>query len=157
MKKLALLMFAILILSCDTETPVVEEPLPVIEASAPDVALGEHLRLDFGPIGIMDADIIDGDVDVDPEPFNKAGIRLVLNGLPFLYRVDLRVDGGASLGWLPRGVVHHADIEGDIRITPVDGRLLLEFNTAYIITFFAQNFACDISIEEIRFRTKPKP
>ena len=164
MQKLSLVIFAILILGCGTEKPVVEEPEPVIEepppvtqASAPGVASGEHFRIDYPPIWIEQADINDGDFNVNPKRFNLNGIRLVFNGHPFLVRVDLRVDGGASLGWSPRGVVEHADIFRHIEIEPVAGRPLLEFDTAYIITFYAQSFACQSTIDEIRFRTMPKP
>ena len=57
MKQLALLMLAILIFGCDTETPVVEEPIveepepvieepePVIEEPTPVVMEDEHAML----------------------------------------------------------------------------------------------------------------
>ena len=44
MKKLALFLFAILILGCDTETPVVEEPEPIIQEHTPTAASGERFR-----------------------------------------------------------------------------------------------------------------
>ena len=165
MKKLALLMFAIMILGCGNETTVVEEPEPIIEepppitqVSAPNVILGEHFRFDPGPVWIEHADIIDGAVDVDPEPFNLAGIHIELGGFPILSRVDLRIDGGVSLRWLPRGVVaDHAGIGNHIWIKPVEGGPLLEFDTAYIITVYAQNVICESTFGKIQFRTKRKP
>ena len=60
MKKLALLMLAILMLGCETETPVVKETLSIIEAPSPIAASGEHLRLDIVGPHIEGADIADG-------------------------------------------------------------------------------------------------
>ena len=72
MKKLSLLMFAILILACDTEKPVVEEP--EVEEPPPVVMEPE-------PIGhplIAKGSVTHGQVNVDPEPLNRYGFRFLL-------------------------------------------------------------------------------
>ena len=80
MKKLSILIVAILMLGCETETPVVEEPLsiieapspvaasgePIIEAPSPVAASGEHFRVDIDEPVIHWANVLDGDADVDP-------------------------------------------------------------------------------------------
>ena len=109
MKTLVLLMLAILILGCGTETPVVEEPRveepePVIEELSLIAASAEHLRLEIVDPHFIWADVFDGAVDLDPELLH-IGIEFVFNEDLKLYKIDLRLDGGQSLGWLPRGVV----------------------------------------------------
>ena len=47
MKKMSILIVAILILGCETETPMVEQPLSISEAPSPVAASGEHFRVDI--------------------------------------------------------------------------------------------------------------
>ena len=157
MKKLALLMLALLILGCETETPVVEEPLSVIEAPSPVAASGEHFRLDIVPLHLVGGDVADGDNGVNPEPLNQAGIRLEADKDLKLYKIDLRLDDGKSLGWLPRGVVDDKDIGDLIRIMPAADSTLLEVDTVYVIGLYMQDLGCLSLNRQLRFRTKPKP
>ena len=156
MKKLSILIFAILMLGCETETPVVKETLSIIEAPSPIAASGKHFPLDIAPPQVIGADVDDGAADVDPEPLHF-GIRFDFNENLKLYKVDLRLEGGKSLGWLPRGVVDDEDIGRSIEIIPADDNQLLEFDTAYVITVYVQDLGCWSSDFRIRFRTKPKP
>ncbi len=157
MKKLSILIFAILMLGCETETPVVEEPLSVIEAPSPIAASTEHFWVDIVGLHIEGADIADGANDVDPEPLNQAGIRFWVNEDLKLYNIDLRHHEGESLGWLPRGVVDDKDIGKVIRIMPAADSPLLEFDTLYVIHIFIQDFRCWTDDFRIVFLTKPKP
>ena len=161
MKKMSLLIFAILILGCGTETPVVEKPIveepePVIEELSLIAASGQHLRVDIVEPTIAWGTVSDGEVDVDPHPLH-AGIRFDFDENLKLYKIDLRLDGGQSLGWLPRGVVDDEDIGDRIEMIPAADSQMLEFDTAYIITFYVQDLSCWSSDFQIRFRTKPKP
>ena len=156
MKKMSLLIFAILMLGCETETPVVEQPLSIIEAPSPVAASGEHLRVDIVEPTIMWGTVSDGDADVDPGPLH-AGIRFDFDENLKLYKIDLRLDGGQSLGWLPRGVVDDKDIGDRIEMIPAADSQMLEFDTAYVITLYVQDLSCWSSKFRIRFRTKPKP
>ena len=70
MKKLSLLILAILSLGCGTETTVVEEPEPLIEEPEPVVMEEEPIP---GP-QIVGGNVLDGDVDTDPELLNRDGI-----------------------------------------------------------------------------------
>ena len=94
MKKLALLMFATLILACGTEKPVVEELEPVIEAHIPTVASGEHLRLDID-LQIIVATVWDGQDDVDPEQINAGGIIFQFDEDLKMRKIDFLREGEA--------------------------------------------------------------
>ena len=155
MKKMSILVVAILMLGCETETPVVEEPLPIIEAPSPVAASGEHFRVDIDEPVIHWANVLDGDADVDPELLHE--IEFDFGENLKLYKIDLRLDGGKSLGWLPRGVVDDKDIGQRIRMIPAPDSPLLEFDTLYVIGLYVQNLNCWSSELQIRFRTKPKP
>ena len=157
MKKLSILIVAILILGCETETPVVEEPLSIIEAPSPIAASGEHFRVDISEPQIVSSTIDDGEVGVDPELLLAIGIEFEFDENLKLYKIDIRLDGGKSLGWLPRGVVDDKDIGRRIRIRPAPDSPLLEFDTAYVIGLYVQDLGCWSTNELLRFRTKPKP
>ena len=100
MKKLSILIVAILMLGCETETPVVEEPLSIIEAPSPVAASGEHFRVDIIEPEIRWSTIDYGEVGVDPVLLHINGIEFGFNEDLKLYKIDLRLDGGQSLGWL---------------------------------------------------------
>ena len=155
MKKLAILMFSILILGCGTEKPVVEEPEPVIEEPLPIVVSGERFRLDVEDPKIGHGSVFDGDVGVDPAPLNLRGIAYWFNEDLKLYKIDLRLKDGESLGWFPRGLVHER-VGRVARIQPVFGLPLLEFDTEYVVTLYVQDLTCNSSSFKMRFQTKPQ-
>ncbi len=157
MKRMSILIVAILMLGCETETPVVEEPLSIIEAPSPVAVPSEHFRVDVSHPTMLPSDIADGDADVDPELLHAIGIRFDFDENLKLYKIDLRLDGGKSLGWLPRGVVDDKDIGHRIRMIPAPDSPLLEFDTAYVIGLYVQDLSCWSSNMQLRFRTKPKP
>ena len=150
----------LLILGCDTEIPVVEEPVveeaePIIEELPPTVAQAAYF-IDVTPPIVTSATVDDGAADVDHIPINQHGFRFDFDRLLKLYRVDLRLDGGKSLGWRPRGVVDHENIGQTVLIMPVVESQLLKFDTEYVISMFVQDHACDYSNFQIRFRTKSR-
>ena len=155
MKKMFVLIVAILILGCDTETPVVEQPLSTIEAPSPVAASGEHFRVDIVEPTIVWSTIDRGEVGVDPNLL--VGIEFQFDEDLKLYKIDLRLDGGQSLGWLPRGVVDDKDIGQRIRLIPAPDSPMLEFDTAYVIELYVQDLECWSMKEQWPFRTKPKP
>ncbi len=155
MKKMFVLIVAILILGCDTETPVVEQPLSTIEAPSPVAASGEHFRVDIAEPGIVWSTIDLGEVGVDPNLL--VGIEFAFDVNLKLYKIDLRLDGGQSLGWLPRGVVDDKDIGQRIWLIPAPDSPMLEFDTAYVIELYVQDLECWSMKEQWPFRTKPKP
>ena len=140
------------------QRPVVGRPDPVIQEQVLTVPSGPHF-----PFDITDTHIIDGDVppfhrgrDIDPEPLNANGIQFEFN-LPIRkYEIDLRVKDGATLGWLPRGLVDN-DMGERIQITPAEGFPLLDFDTEYVINIFVLDSRCMHWRFDIQFRTKQKP
>ena len=153
MKKLALLMFAILILGCGTETPVVEEPQPVIKERTPTVTSGEHFRLDIVDPQIIVGTVNDGDADVDPERINANGFRFDFDEDLKLYKIAI-LHEGKPLNWIPHAIADH--VTPIVTATPIFGQEL-QFDTEYVIKIYGQNLACRGFHLEIRFRTKPKP
>lgn len=159
MKKLALLMLAILILGCDTETPVVEKP--VVEEPPPVVMEDEHaMTEDTAPSKIVAGSVHDGDVNVDPEPLNRDGMVFEFTKNLRFYAADILL-GEKSLGWFPLDVVEDKfKPEGVIgkfaSIEPMAHSQLLEHNTEYVIEMYVQDRVCNSTRIEIRFRTKPR-
>ena len=156
MKKMSILIVAILILGCETETPMVEQPLSIIEAPSPVAASGEHFRVDIVEPEIVWSTIDLGEVGVDPNLLH-VGIEFQFDEDLKLYKIDLRLDGGQSLGWLPRGVVDDKDIGQRIWLIPAPDSPMLEFDTAYVIGLYVQDLSCWSTKVQWPFRTKPKP
>jgi hypothetical protein len=156
MKKMSILIVAILILGCETETPMVEQPLSISEAPSPVAASGEHFRVDIVEPTIVWSTIDLGEVGVDPNPLHF-GIEFEFGEDLKLYKIDLRLDGGQSLGWLPRGVVDDKDIGRRIWLIPAPDSPMLEFDTAYVIGLYVQDLGCWSTKVQWPFRTKPKP
>ena len=94
---------------------------------------------------------------IDPEPFNANGIRFGFDRDIRRYRIDLQDRAGASLGWLPAGLVESENIGNQIQIMRAEGAPLLEFETVYVIDIFVQDRCCWTSDLRLTFRTKPKP
>ena len=138
--------------------PVVGQAAPVIQERIPVAPLGERFQLfDIAPAQLVAADVRDGDDNVAPEPLNANGIQFEFDESIKRYEIDLRLHEGASLGWLPRGLVKSENPVPHIKITPAEGFPLLEFDTAYQIDIFVEDLVCLPSEFKIVFRTKPKP
>ena len=152
MKKLALLMFALLILGCGTETPIVEEPEPITEEHIPTVVSGEHLRIDID-LQIVFQTVWDGQDDVDPERINASVILFEFDEDLKMRKVDFLREG-KPLHWIGTGLSDH--VAPTVLLSPVAG-MELEFDTEYVIKMYVQDLACHSFRFEIRFRTKPKP
>ncbi len=138
------------------QRPVVGQPAPVIQERIPAEALGERFRFEPDEPFLVAGDVDWGEQNVDPEPLNANGIHFEFHKPIRKYEIDLRLHEGATLGWLPRGLVDN-NMEERIHIIPAEGFPLLEFDTEYVIEIFVQDFHCWTSEFEIQFRTKPKP
>ena len=157
MKKLSLLICLILILGCETETPVVEEP--VVEEPPPVVMEAEHgTSEDTVPPKIVGGSVRDGAINVDPEPLNRNGIVFEFTEKLRFYAADIRHED-ESLGWFPLDVVE-GGVGGGIgqvaRIAPIDGSQLLKYNTNYTIEIYVQDLVCNGKTIKIKFRTQPQ-
>ena len=154
MQKLSLLMFAILILGCGTETPVVEEPEeppPVIEETPPVVMEPE---LSHHPL-IGKGDVKHGQVNVDPEPFNRGALHFSFKE-PFNdVWVSLKEKDGNYLGWYTFGDDGGAERQLLIIEDYLD-RDPLEYDTEYELMITVQHFNCETTEIVIQFRTKPQ-
>lgn len=108
MKKLALLMLAILILGCGTETPVVEEPVVeepppiVMEDEPPPVVMEDEHAMpeDTVPPEIVEGSVRDGAVNVDPEPLNRDGMTFKFTENLRFYAADILREE-KSFSWHP--------------------------------------------------------
>ena len=132
-------------------TPTAIQQRPLVVPS------GGHFRLDISAPAVVAADVSDGEADVDPEQLNANGIRFDFDEHIRRYKIDLRLRDGASLGWLPRGLVKPENMVRHIKIIPAEGAPLLEFNTVYEIDIFVEDFGCLTTDFTIMFATKPKP
>ena len=161
MKQLSLLMLAILILGCGTETtvveePVVEDPEPVIEEPPPVVMEDAHaMPEDAVPPEIVEGSVHDGDINVAPEPLNRDGIVFKFTENLRFYAADILRDE-KSLGWHPLDVVDDKDICNLVRIWPKASSQLLEHNTEYTVEMYVQDRVCNGTRIEIKFQTKPR-
>ena len=153
MKKLALLILAILILGCDTGTPVVEEPPPIIEEPSPVVVSGERFRFDIEALQLVAGNVGNGENNVDPEPLNAGGFRFDFNKPLKLHKVDILHDGKPLL-WAGTGLFER--VTQTVTLEAVAGEEL-EFDTEYVIKIYVQDGACASLRHEIRFRTMPEP
>ena len=139
------------------QRPVVGRPAPVIQERIPVALLGERFQwLDRIEPLIVDGNVFDGEINVDPEPLNENGIQIEFNRPIRRYKIDLRLHEGATLGWLPRGLVDN-DMGERIQITPAEGFPLLAFDTSYQIDIFVEDSACLTGDFTIIFITMPKP
>ena len=168
MKKLSLLMFAILIFGCGTEKPVVEEPVveepepvieeppPVVEELPPLFKVQEPKPLSNLKPKLAAASVSDGQVDVDPEPLNRLGIAFKFLGNLRMYLAELQGANGRALNWSPRDIVDRWDIGNQIHLTPMADSKLLEYDTEYEVTVYAQDLECNGAWRSIKFRTKSR-
>ena len=150
MKKLPLLMFAILLLGCGTEKPVVEEPESVIEEPPPAVMEEEPIPVPQ----IVGGNVLDGDVDADPELLNRDGIIIEFTEPLSMYIAEIVRSGVGILNWSPLDIVDDWDIGNQVHLTPMADSPLLEHNAEYWIRIYAQGSACNAVNTEIKFRTK---
>ena len=134
MKKLSLLMFAILTLGCSTETTVVEKPEPI----------GHPL--------VADGSVQHRQVNVDPEPLNSAGFFFRFTQ-DFLTYIDAQIekDGESLNRWEIVGSslnTVHIQRRGDYNP--------LVYDTEYQLTIYALDSDCKSTAIVIQFRTKPQ-
>ena len=152
MKKLSLLMFVILVLGCGNETTIIEEPEPIIEELPPVVMEDESIA----PPQIVGGSVLDGDVNVDPEPLNRDGIIVEFTEPLHMYTAEIWRELDELLNWSPLDVVDDWDIGNQVHLMPTANSPLLEYETEYTIVIYAQGFACSGAETEIVFQTKPR-
>ena len=160
MKKLAPLMFTIMILGCGTETtvveeppPIVQEPPPIVQEPSPVVVSGEHFRIDIQPPQLVGGSVRAGEDNVDPERLNGAGIRFDFDEKLKMHKIDLLLDG-TPLPWAGTGLSDR--VTQTVTLTAVAGAEM-QLDTEYVIKMYVQDLSCHSSRFEIRFRTMSVP
>ena len=172
MKKLSFFLFAILILACGTEKPVVEEPEPVIEQLEPiieeppsvveDPTAGvwedEPVIPEIPSLRIIEGSVFDKEVDVDPEPLNQDGFIFNYADALWMYTAEIQDNRGATLSWDPLDVVVVINWvhPNRVQIAPIAASQLLEYDSEYVIKIYAQIHGCNGAETVIRFRTKSR-
>ena len=151
MKHLPLLIFALLILSCDTEKPVFEEPEPIIEEPPPAVIEEE---LTHHPL-IARGDVKHGQVNVDPEPLNSGGFHFQFTEPFASYWVRLLIKEDEGLNWEPT-LAGDPGSRDSVWIRPISEDAYLEYDTEYKLVMLFKDFDCDSTDIVIQFRTKPR-
>ena len=139
MKKLALLMLAILILGCENQNPV-EEDEEISELKT------------ISETTIAASSVTDGDTDVDPEPLNRDGIQITFSDRIALSHFNLHHEDGTSLDWK---MEWSADAQ-TVTLTPPHRCAVLRPGKTYTIDFVVQDFGSWKIEDTITFTTKPQ-
>lgn len=164
MKRLILIL-AILMLGCSTDTEVVDEPSFVDDAPASDTRAfvvheidpaAKDDRGDPDPPRIIKSNVYPSHerVSFNAARLNKEGIFFNFNEDLHQFVVDLSLDG-ESLGWISTAIRPGNDIGFSITLTPpVDGPFL-ERRKQYLIDLLAGDKAGNVLELEIWFWTVP--
>ncbi len=158
-----LLVLAILMLGCGTDTEVVEEPPPIAEESESRVFVVHEVgpnvegeRGDLDPPRIIKSNIYPQHerVSFNSDRLNKEGIFFDFNEDLHRIVIDLSLDG-ASLGWRPTVIRSANDIGVSITLIPPANGPFLERGKEYLIDLLAGDNTGNVLELEIEFWTIP--
>ena len=158
MKKLALLMFTILILGCENQNPVSELDVSELEQEISELkTITDQLSqtvasLDRSVTTGTTSSVADGDTDVDPDPLNRDGIRITFSERIALSHFNLHDEEGTSLDWR---MEWSADGQ-TVTLMPPHRCAVLRPGTTYTIDFIVQDFGAWKIEDTIIFKTKPQ-
>lgn len=153
MKQIALLMFALLMLGCDTEKSAVNEPDPVVEEPPPVVVEDEPLPQ---PEMIAEGTVKHGEVNVNPKLLNLSGFRFVFKEPVYSHWVSVYdKKRGKHLTWDSPHAYWCKETKV-VLIEHMGSGDVFEHNTDYEITIYARNFDCGVLETVIQFRTGPQ-
>ena len=160
-----LLVLAILMLACGTDTEVVEEPLPVVDEPASDQRVFVVYEIGPTPKGDRgDPDpprIIKSNVYPNPEGFAFNPFPLNRNGIFFDFNEDLNrfvIDlslNGKSLGWVTNATPPANNIGISITLNSPTNGPFLKHNKEYLIDLLVEDKTGDELELEIPLRTSP--
>ena len=158
-----LLILAILMLGCGTDTEVVKEPIaeePVAEEPSPVAedppSTVEDNHGDRILPTVTRSNVNLDLVPLDPVLLNRDGIFFEFGHDLALFKADILLDG-QSLGWFPRVALTGDDIGLFAKLTPPADGPFLEYDKEYVIKLLAVDNGKDQRDMEIWFRTIPKP
>ena len=168
--KYLLIVLAILMLGCGTDTEIVEEPTPIEEALTPVkeeplpiVEEPSPIPEDHGgPIvpRILGSNVLLEDQRevgaFDPVPLNRDGIFFDFANHLIQFEIDLSLDE-KSLDWIARAIPPEEGIGFSIKLAPPAVGPFLEHDKEYRIEVFAVSETGDHLEQLITFRTIRKP
>ena len=161
MKKLALLMFTILILGCENQNPVSELDVSELDAEISELkTIADQLsqtaasleRSETTITASIASSVDDGDTDVDPDPLNRDGIRITFSERIALSHFNLYHEDGTSLDWR---IEWSADGQ-TVTLTPPHRCAVLHHGRTYTLDFVVQDFGSWKIEDTITFSTKPQ-
>ena len=157
-----ILVLAILMLGCGTDTEVVEEPSPAAEESARVFVVYEvdptttGDRSDPDPPRIIKSNIYPQHerVSFNSDRLNKEGISFDFNEDLHRFVIDLSLDG-ESLGWHATAIRPGNAIGFSVTLTPPFNGPFLERRKEYLIDLLAADKTGNVLELEIQFWTIP--
>ena len=161
MKKLALLMLAILILGCENQNPVSELDVSELDEEISELkTIADQLsqtaasleRSETTITASIASSVADGDTDVDPDPLNRDGIRITFSERIALSHFNLYHEDGTSLDWT---IEWSADGQM-VTLTPPHRCAVLRHGRTYTLDFVVQDFGSWKIEDTITFSTKPQ-
>ena len=159
--KYLLMVLAILMLACGTDTEVVEETPTATEEPEPRVSvvyeIGPNTQGDRGdsdPPRIIRSNVYPKHerVAISPALLNENGIFFDFNEDLHRFVIDLSLDG-ESLGWITTATRHGDNRAFSVTLTPPANGPFLEGGNEYLVSVLAGDKTGDVLELEIRFRT----
>ena len=158
-----LLVLAILMLGCGTDTEVVEEPPPVAEQPEPETRvfvvyeIGPNVegeRGDPDPLRIIKSNVYPNHerFAFNPARLNEEGIFFDFNEDLHRFAVDLSLDG-ESLGWITSAIRPGNNIGISITLAPPPNGPFLERGKEYLIDLVVGDKTGDVLELELSLRT----
>ena len=163
--KYLLVLLAILMLGCGTDTEITDEPPPVVEEPEPNTRV--FVVYEIGPTVPADPGdpgpprIIKSNVYPNPEgfafnpfPLNRDGIFFDFNEDLNRFVIDLSLDG-ESLGWVTNATPPANNIGISITLNSLANGPFLKHNKEYLIDLLVEDKTGDELELEIPLRTSP--
>lgn len=166
--KYLVIVLAILMLGCGTDTEIVEEPTPieeeltpVKEEPLPVVEEPPPIPEDHGepiPPQIIESNVFLGNEGVafDPVPLNQDGIFFDFDKDLNRFEVDLSLNG-KSMGWLAHARPPVRGMGFSIKLIPPADGPFLEYDKEYFIKLIAEDKNAEQLAMRIRIQTICKP
>ena len=159
--KYLLIVLAILMLGCGTDTAVVEEPTPVAEEPDTKVFVVHEVgptpegdRRDIDPLQITRSNVYPNPerAAYNPDQLNKDGIFFDFNEDLHRFAIDLSLNG-ESLGWIINAIRPGNDIGFSITLNPPVNGPFLERAKEYLINLQVGDTRGEALELEIQLRT----
>lgn len=165
MRKISLFIFAILILGCENQNPLIEENKALIADNKALIAASSQLVESAQSLYITESEhvpnivvpsieaayVLDGDADLDPKPMNRDGIWIKFNKRIAVSQINLHLKGGPTLNWS----VQWGANQRLVTLAPPNPCAILMNDRTYVIDVLVQDYFCHGTEFSITFSTKP--